>query len=374
MVRLNLDDWKRDALDRLEPMVADYYAGGARTERTLADNRTAWSQWRLRHRVLVDVGNVDLSCTIAGQSLDCPIVVAPTAFHGLAHPDGEAATAAGASAAGSALCLSTLSNTPVEDVVAAAKGVPVLFQLYVYRDREATRAIVDRAAAAGCKAIVATVDAAILGTRERDVRNGFHLPAHLSLPNAAPSGRSLEAVSGDSGLAAYVGSQLDRTLSWRDLEWLLDISSLPVIVKGVVRDDDAARAAQIGVAGIVVSNHGGRQLDGGVPTAEALPEVVDAVAGRCPVWVDGGLRRGTDVLKALALGADAVLVGRPVLWGLSVDGAHGVRDVLKQLDGELREAMALAGAPRLRDVTRDLVRGPPMGAPWADRAAESTST
>lgn len=355
-MRLNLDDWEREALARLEPMVADYYRSGSRTERTLHDNRNAWSGWQLRHRVLVDVSGIDLATTVAGVAVRSPIVVAPTAFHGLAHPNAERATAAGAAAAGSAMCLSTLSNTPMEAVVAAAEGGSVFFQLYVYRDRGATKAIVERAGAAGCRAIVVTVDAAILGTRERDVRNGFHLPPHLTLPNAAPTGRTVDAVDGTSGLAAYVGTQLDPRLSWRDLEWLIDVSPLPVLVKGIVRDDDAAQATTMGVAGIVVSNHGGRQLDGGIPTADALPEVVDAVAGRCPVWVDGGLRRGTDVLKALALGADAVMVGRPVLWGLTMDGANGVRAVLDLLSAELHEAMALAGAPTLADVTRDLVR------------------
>jgi len=357
-VRLNLDDWESEALDRLEPMVADYYASGSRTEDTRRANREAWRRYRLRHRVLADVSTVDGGTRIADRPVRSPILVAPTAFHGLAHAEAERATARGAAAAGCAMCLSTLSNTPVEEVVAAADGVPTLFQLYVYRDRGATVAMVERAAAAGCRALVVTVDAAILGTRERDVRNGFHLPAHLTLPNAAPRGRSVGAVSGDSGLAAYVGEQLDPSLDWSDLTWLIERSTLPVLVKGIVRADDAARAARLGVAGVVVSNHGGRQLDGGIPTADALPEVVDAVAGRCPVWVDGGLRRGTDVLKALALGADAVLVGRPVLWGLAVAGADGVRDVLRLLTAELAEAMALCGAPRLAEVTRDLVRGP----------------
>ena len=356
-MRLNLDDWETEALQRLEPMIADYYAGGSRTEETLRCNRSAWANWRLCHRVLSDVSDVQTTTTIVGQAVSSPIVVAPTAFHGLAHAEAERATARGAAKAGSAMCLSTLSNTPVEDVVASAEGVPVLFQLYVYRDREATGAIIDRAAAAGCRALVVTVDAAILGTRERDIRNGFHLPGHLDLPNAAPQGRSIGAVSGDSGLAAYVGDQLDPSFGWRDLEWLMARSSLPVLVKGVVRGDDATRTAQLGVAGIVVSNHGGRQLDGGIPTAEALPEVVEAVAGRCPVWVDGGLRRGTDVLKALALGADAVLVGRPPLWGLTIDGASGVHGVLTQLLDELREAMALCGVARLAEVTPDLVTG-----------------
>jgi len=355
-MRLRIDDYEAEALDQLPQMVADYYAGGSRDEGTLRANRSGWDRWRLRHRVLVDVSELDASIEVPGGRAAFPVVAAPTAFHGLAHPDAEKATAAGVSVAGTAMCLSTLSNTPVEEVVASADGAPVIFQLYVYKDRGATDAIVARVREAGCKALMVTVDAAILGTRERDIRNGFHLPPPWSLPNAAPTGVAVPASAGASGLAAYVAEQLDQSLSWKDLEAFVARAGMPVWVKGIVRDDDAARAADLGVAGIVVSNHGGRQLDGGVSTAEALPEVVEAVGGQCPVWVDGGIRRGTDVVKALALGARAVMVGRPVLWGLTVGGADGVRDVLGQLRAEVEEAMALAGAPNVADVTRDLVR------------------
>ena len=354
-MRLNLDDWERDALEALPAMVGDYYAGGSRAEATLRDNRDGWRHWRLRHRVLIDAGTVHPGLEVAGVEVRSPIVVAPTAFHGLAHAEAEAATARGAAAAGSAMCLSTLSNTPVAQVVEEAGAMPVLFQLYVYRDRAATQAIVDRAREAGCRGLVVTVDAATLGVRERDVRNGFHLPEGLELPNAAPSGRAQLG----AGLAGYVADQLDPTFGWHDLAWLLEVAGMPVWLKGVVRGDDAARAAGMGVAGVVVSNHGGRQLDGAIPTAEALPEVVDAVAGRCPVWVDGGIRRGTDVVKALALGAEAVLVGRPVLWGLALEGCEGVEAVLQHLLDETTEAMALCGAPSRSALTRDLVRARP---------------
>lgn len=354
-LRLSLDDWERDALQVLEPMVAGYYVGGSRDEQTLRDNRGAWSRWWLRHRVLTDISGTDPGLELLGARLSSPILAAPTAFHGLAHAGAEAETARGIAAAGGAMCLSTLSNTAMEAVVAAAGTAPVLLQLYVYRDRGATEAIVARAEAAGCRALVVTVDAAVLGTRERDVRSGFHLPDGLSLPNAASGAGAVPAAAGTSGLAAYVSEQLDPTLSWPDLDWLLQCTTLPVYVKGVVRGDDAARAAQLGVAGVVVSNHGGRQLDGSIPTAFALPGVVEAVAGRCPVWVDGGIRRGTDVAKALALGAQAVLIGRPVLWGLAVDGADGVCAVLSALRAELSEAMALCGAPGLERLTPDLV-------------------
>jgi 4-hydroxymandelate oxidase len=352
-VAWGLDEWERRALAKLPPMVADYYAGGSRDEETLRANRSAWADFALRHRVLTDVSAVDLSAEIAGVPLSMPIVVAPTAFHGLAHAEAERATAAGAREAGTAMCLSTLSNAPVEEVAAAAGGA-LLFQLYVYKDRGATRAIVDRVREAGCRALVLTADAPVLGTRPRDVRNRFHLPSWLSLPNAAPSGRTVEGAPADSGLARYVAEQLDRSLGWGDLERLMAEAGLPVWLKGVVRGEDAAQAAGLGVAGLVVSNHGGRQLDAGIATAHALAEVVAAVDGRCPVWVDGGTRRGTDVAKALALGAAGVMVGRPVLWGLTVDGPAGVRDVLAGLRGELEEAMALMGTPEVSAVTADL--------------------
>jgi len=350
-VRRNLGDWEREAAGRLDAMTATYYASGSRDQRTLQANRRGWQQWQLRHRVLVDVSQATTATTVLGQPVAHPILTAPTAFHGLAHPDAEQATARGTAAAGGRFVLSTLSNTPVE--VVAAEG-PTWFQLYVYKDRGATGAMVDRAREAGCQALVLTCDAAVLGTREGDV--GFHLPPHLSLPNARPGAQGVPGVAGDSGLSRYVAEQLDQSLTWDDVTWLQERAGLPVVLKGIVRGDDAARAVDRGVAGIVVSNHGGRQLDAGVATADALAEVVEAVDGRCEVYVDGGLRRGTDVLVALALGARAVLVGRPALWGLAVDGADGVAAVLRQLQAELLEAMQLAGAPTVERVTSDLLR------------------
>ena len=256
------------------------------------------------------------------------------------------------------MILSTLSNTPVEEVVAAAGG-PVWFQLYVYRDRQATEGLVRRAEAAGCRALVLTVDAPLLGRRERDIRNRFQLPPGLSVANLLPEGYGDLPAAGGSGLAAYVAALLDPALSWRDVAWLRSLTRLPLLVKGIVRPDDALRAADAGAAGVVVSNHGGRQLDTSPATIEVLPEIADALAAhghRLEVLVDGGVRRGTDVLKALALGARAVLVGRPILWGLATGGAEGAARVLAMLRDELDLALALAGAPTLADVTRDLVR------------------
>jgi 4-hydroxymandelate oxidase len=301
------------------------------------------------------VSRRELATTLLGERLAMPIAVAPTAFHRLAHDDGELATVRGAGDAGTLFILSTLSNTAIEDVVAAATG-PVWFQLYVYKDRGATHALVQRAEAAGARALVVTVDAPLLGRRERDVRNGFALPPGLEIANLHAAGYArLPRASAESGLAAYVAELLDPTLTWDAIAWLRSVTSLPVLVKGIVRADDAARAVAAGAAGVVVSNHGGRQLDASPATIDVLARVVDAVAGRGEVLIDGGVRRGADVIKALALGARAVLVGRPVLWGLAAGGRAGVVAALAMLRRELDLAMALCGCPDVASITRDLV-------------------
>jgi 4-hydroxymandelate oxidase len=340
-------------------MVYDYYASGAADEITLRDNRAAFDRRRIAYRVLAGVGERDLATSVLGQPVSMPVLVAPTAFHRLAHPDGEAATARGAGAAGTVIVLSTLSNTPVEEVLAAA-AEPVWFQLYVYRDRGATRALVERVEAAGCRALVLTVDAPLLGRRERDVRNRFHLPDGLAVANLLAEGYgALPAAEGGSGLAGYVNDLMDPNLTWDDLDRLAAMTRLPVLVKGIVRADDAARAAEHGAAGIVVSNHGGRQLDTSIATLDALPSIAEVLArrhGPSPeLLLDGGVRRGTDVVKAIALGARAVLIGRPVLWGLALGGADGVARVLAMLRAELDLAMALAGARTVGEITADLV-------------------
>jgi len=336
-------------------MAWDYYRSGACDELTLARNERAFDALCLRYRVLVDVSTRSTACSLLGRSLALPVLIAPTAFHRLAHPDGELATARAAAEAGTIMVLSTLSNTRVEDVVAATTA-DLWFQLYVYRDRGATRALVERVRAAGCKALVLTVDAPLLGRRERDVRNGFALPASLSIANMHAEGaRHVRAEDGGSGLAAYFAQLLDPSLTFADLDWLASIAQLPVLVKGVVRADDAERALEHGAAGVIVSNHGGRQLDGSPATIEALPAIAEQLAGRAPLLLDGGIRRGTDVVKALALGAHAVLLGRPILWGLAVNGQRGVADVLGLLQRELDLALALCGCPTLAHITRDLV-------------------
>lgn len=352
---INLDDLERLAAARLPAMARDYVASGAADERTLSANRAAWGQIALHYRVLAGAAPRALGTTVLGQRVALPVLVAPTAFHKLMHPEGELATVRAAGAAGTIMVLSTLSTVAVEEVVAAASG-PVWFQLYVYRDRGATEALVRRAEAAGCQALVLTVDAPVLGRRERDVRNGFHLPAGIEAVNLLGAGyRRVDAVAGESGLSAYVGTLIEPGLSWADLEWLRATTRLPVLIKGVVRADDAARAVEHGVNGLVVSNHGGRQLDGAPATAEVLGRVVDAVAGRAEVLVDGGVRRGTDVVKALALGARAVLLGRPILWGLAVDGQRGAARALELLRVELDEALALCGCRSPAEVGRDLL-------------------
>ena len=351
---LNLHELEALARARLPQMAWDYYASGADDEQCIRRNVAAFERITLHYRVLVDVAQRDLATTVLGQRITMPIAIAPTAFHKLAHEDGELATVRAAGGAGTLFVLSTLSNTAVEQVVAAATG-PVWFQLYVYRDRSATEALVRRVEAAGCRALVLTVDTPLLGRRERDVRNRFALPTGLAIENLHAAGYArLPPASGDSGLAAYFAELLDPALAWPAIDWLRSITSLPILVKGIVRPDDAVRAIEHGAAGVVVSNHGGRQLDASPATIDVLPRIADALAGRGEILLDGGVRRGSDVVKALALGARAVLVGRPVLWGLAAGGQPGVAAVLATLRRELDLAFALCGCPDVASVTRDL--------------------
>ena len=353
---INLADYEKAAAARLPRMVYDYYAGGALDEVTLNDTRAAYDRISIYFRTLVDVSERSLETTVLGERVSMPVLIAPTAFHGMAHPDGELATARAARSAGTIMIVSTLSNTNVEDIARAAPG-PLWFQLYVYKDREATRDLVTRVEAAGCGAIVLTVDAPVLGPRERDVRNRFVLPDGLTVKNLLAAGQgTMVKESAGSGLAKYVASFIDPALSWPDVEWLRGLTRLPVIIKGIARADDARRAVSMGVDGIVVSNHGGRQLDTAPATIDVLPHVVEAAAGRAEVYVDGGVRRGTDVVKAIARGARAVLLGRPVLWGLAVDGERGVSRALEILRAEIDNTMALSGCPSIADIDRSLLQ------------------
>ena len=352
---INLFDLERLSVERLPPLARDYYASGADDEITLRENRAAFERTPLHYRVLVDVSRRDLATRVLGEPVAMPVLIAPTAFHRLAHPDGELATARAARTAGTVMILSTLSTVGIEDVAAAAG--PLWFQLYVYRDRGATEALVRRVEAAGARALVLTVDAQVLGRRERDVRNRFALPAGLSIENMLAHGMgAVPSPAQGSGLAAYFASLLDPALSWRDVEWLRSISRLPVVVKGIVRADDARRAVDHGASAIAVSNHGGRQLDTAPASLDVLARIADAAADRAEIFLDGGVRRGTDVVKALALGARAVLLGRPILWGLAVGGEAGVTAALSMVRDELDRAMALSGCPGIAAITRDLVR------------------
>ncbi len=351
---LTVDDFEEVARASLSKMAYDYYRSGADEERTLLRNRRAYRRLEIWYRVLVDVSRREASTRLLGTDVSFPVVIAPTAYHKLAHPEGEAATARAAAGAGTLYVVSTLATSTIEEAAAASPG-PKWFQLYVHKDRELTRSLVERAEASGYLALVLTVDAPLLGRRLRDERNGFALPEGLTMSNLVPPGESPER----SMLARYFASRHDASLTWDDLAWLRSITRLPLLVKGIVRPDDAERALAHGAAGVVVSNHGARQLDGSPATIEALPLVRAAVGPDALVLIDGGVRFGTDVLKAVALGANAVLVGRPILWGLAAGGEAGARRVLEILRGELSTAMALAGAPSLADLGPDLVRRRP---------------
>jgi 4-hydroxymandelate oxidase len=353
-VLLNIADYSRAAEAKLPKDVCDYFCGGALDEVTLRENTAGWERLKLYYRVLAGVGKRELGTTVLGQRISMPIVVAPTAFHKLACEAGEIATARAAKRAGTLFILSSLSNTAMEAVFAEAAS-PKWFQLYIYKDRAITGELVQRAEAAGAEAIVLTVDAPGLGTRERDARNSFRLPDGLTVENLAPLGKGTMPEVKGSGLAAYVHANFKSDLGFDDLDWLCGCTRLPVVVKGVCRGHDAQRAAEHGAKAVVVSNHGGRQLDTAPATCEVLPHVVNAAGDRCEVYVDGGIRRGSDVLKAIALGARAVLVGRPILWGLTIAGEEGATHVLEILRRELDEAMFLCGCTRIEDIGRWVV-------------------
>ena len=352
---LSIIDYARAARAKLAKEVCDYYDGGALDEITLRENTAGWERLKLFYHVLTGVKGRELATTVLGQKISMPIAVAPTAFHKLACAEGEIATARAAKAASTLFILSSLSNTAMESVFAEA-GSARWFQLYIYKDRGISGELVKRAQAAGAEAIVLTVDAPGLGTRERDMRNRFTLPDGLCVENLSPLGKGKMPQVTGSGLAAYVRDNFKSDLSFDDLDWLCGCTKLPVVVKGVCRADDARRIAEHGAKAIVVSNHGGRQLDTAPATCEVLPHIVDAVGDHCEIYVDGGIRRGSDVLKAIALGARAVLIGRPILWGLTVGSEEGALNVLEILRRELDEAMLLCGCTTLQDISRSLLQ------------------
>lgn len=351
----NLLEIEARARERLPTSVYDYYAGGAGDEVTLAENRRAFDRLSLLPRVLVDVSRRDLRVSLFGAKLAAPIVVAPMAFQRLAHPDGELGTARAAAGLGLLMTASTFATCSLEEIAQSCTG-PLWFQLYVHQDRAITRDLVQRAEAAGYQALVLTIDVAEIGRRERDERNRFRLSPDLRVANFIPTTSDpLLADADGSRLRAFIHGMRDASFTWKDLEWLRGLSKLPLVLKGILRTDDAERALDHGAAAIVVSNHGGRQLDTAIASLDALPRIAQAVGDRTLLMLDGGIRRGVDIVKALALGARAVMVGRPVLWGLATGGEAGAARVLEMLRTELDLAMALTGTANLSEITRDLI-------------------
>ena len=353
---LSLEDLEREARHVIGEMTYAYYSGGADDERLLDGNVAAWGHWQLHPRVLAGIDGVCTDTTLLGAPVRLPVAVAPTAIQGLAHAEGEVATARGAAAVGALLILSSLSTCALEDVASAAPDAPRWMQIYILRERTRTAELVQRAAAHGYGALVLTVDTPVSGLRLREWRTGVRLPDDLALPNLA--GDSTGSAR-EGGFMAVVTNEFEPALTPDDIGWLAGLSALPVVAKGVQRADDAVRCVDAGAAAIVVSNHGARQLADAPPTADILPEIVDAVAGRAEVYVDGGVRRGPDVVKALALGARAVLVGRPSLWALATGGADGVAGLLRWYEKELRRTMALVGTSTIGALDRSLVRRTP---------------
>jgi len=339
-----LQDFEEAARQKLAPSTWDFLAGGAADEITIRWNREGYDRLRLKPRVLVDVSQIDTRVKLLGLDLPHPILLAPVAYQKLLHKDGEVAAARGAGASESVFVVSSSGNVAVEDIAKVATS-PLWFQLYVQPDLAQNRDLLQRAQAAGCKAACVTVDTPVLGPRNREQRAGFRLPPGLDVPMNPQNVKARAA----GGTAKRV------PVTWKDVEKFQSLSSMPVLLKGVLHPDDADQAARMGVGGILVSNHGGRNLDTAPATIDALPAIVDRVGGRIPVLVDGGIRRGTDVVKALAIGASAVLIGRPYAYGLAVGGAEGVARVVKILRTELEMAMALVGRPRIADLDRSIV-------------------
>jgi isopentenyl diphosphate isomerase/L-lactate dehydrogenase-like FMN-dependent dehydrogenase len=351
---ISLADYERVAEGSLDPGALGYFAGGAGDEITMRDNVAAWGRLAIRPRMLVGVGQRDSSVSVLGRVRPHPLIIAPMAFQVMAHPEGEIATARAAAATGAIICMSTVGTISAPALAEAVPEASRWFQLYVFSDRGVSRELTEQAVEQGYEALVITVDLPILGVRERDLRS----EARSATPPVLATAQA-EQVPGAITPANFA-EMIDPELNWHDIERFAADSPLPVLVKGILTPEDARLAVEHGARGVVVSNHGGRQLDTVLSGADALPAVLDAVGDQLDVLVDGGIRRGTDVLKALALGARAVMVGRPVLWGLAADGADGARHVLEILLGELDTALALAGAPRAGELDRSFI----TVAPW----------
>lgn len=348
---INIYEYEALAKGRLQPAEYDFIAGGATDEITLRRTRAAFDAIMLRPRMLVDISQIDMSTTVLGQRIPFPVLVDPAGGHGRAHPEAELATVRAAGAVGTVMVLSSGSTCTLEDVAKASTG-PIWFQQYVYRDRELSQRMAHRAQEAGYSALCLTLDSTVRAKRERNIRNDYASPTSpnytgLALPEYAWS-LSSDAPRGVNGL-------ISRAATWSEVEWLAAHTPLPVLVKGIMTAEDARLCAEHGVKALIVSNHGARQLDTTFASIEVLPEIVEAVDGKAEVYLDGGIRRGTDVLKAIALGARAVLIGRPLFWGLAVNGEAGVRAVLEMLRDELEMAMGMCGRPTVQSVDRSLL-------------------
>jgi 4-hydroxymandelate oxidase len=348
---VNIFEFEALARARVEASAWDYIIGGAEDEITLRENRAAIERTFLRPRHLVDVSQRDLSTTVLGTKIPFPLLLAPTGYHTLSHPEGEVETARGAGAMGIPLMLSTVSTRTMEDVAQAATG-PLWYQLYMMKDEGVNEWLVRRAERSGYRAIVLTVDLVVTGNRERDRRNALSF-SHIDVQNLVA--RTDDAPATVVGARHYNDIPWKEDLSWRDVEWLRNKTSLPVLVKGILTGEDAQIAVEHGAAGIVVSNHGGRQLDGAPATLDVLPEVAEAVGNRVELYLDGGVRRGADIIKAVALGARAVCIGRPYIWGLAADGARGVQRVIEMFRYEFDMAMALTGKRSVADLDASVI-------------------
>ena len=385
---VTIEDLRRRARRRLPRAVFDYIDGGAEDEVTLRANRRAFERITFQPRALVDVGTPDLSTIVLGQRLAVPLILAPAGLVGLFWPDGEVASARAAARFGTAFTLSTVSVASLEEVASAARGTALWFQLYVFRDRELTRSLVERALAAGYEALCLTIDVPVAGARERDLRNGFSIPPRVTLRNVLDAmqhvGFLREVLTGPPitfrnvspvarsktdafSIAAYVNRQFDPTLTWRDIAWLRSLWPRPLLLKGIMTVDDARLAVEHGADGIIVSNHGGRQLDSLPASIDVLPDIADAVGSRVEVLLDSGIRRGTDIAKAVALGARACLIGRPYLYGLAAAGQPGVELALGMLSRELERTLTLLGRPSVAELDRTVVRR------WEPAAAPARS-
>lgn len=330
---INLFDFEKMAQGKMTKMAYEYVASGAADEFTVRWNRQALDALKINPSVLNDVSKLDTTVTLFGQKLAYPILIAPTAFHKIMHPEGELATAKGAGKAKAIYVISSFTTTPLEEIKKVASG-PLWFQLFVRDDKEFTKNLVQKAEALGCLALCVTIDTPTPGARDRQARVNFKLPDGLNAPYRF--GPSL-------------------SLTWKDMEWLMSFAKIPVLLKGILNPDDAEKAIKVGASGIIVSNHSGRNLDTVPATIEALPRIVERVNKRIPILMDGGIRRGTDVLKAIALGANAVLVGKPICFGLASGGAEGVTKVLEILSAEFEMAMALTGRATIASIDQTLI-------------------